>query len=69
MPNKVFHLMASVTALGNRRGEVMIYSTISPYKWRDTDPQVTSSEFDKKIKEIGDVDESVVRMRWYFLAP
>ena len=62
MPNKVFHLMASVTALGNRRGEVMIYSTISPYKWRDTDPQVTSSEFDKKIKELGDVDEIVVRI-------
>lgn len=62
MPNKVFHLMASVTALGNRRGEVMIYSTITPYKWRDTDPEVTSNEFDKKIKELGDVDEIVVRI-------
>lgn len=62
MPNKVFHLMASVTALGNRRGEVMIYSTITPYKWRDTDPEVTSNEFDKKIKELGDVDEILVRI-------
>lgn len=62
MPNKVFHLMASVTALGKRRGEVMIYSTITPYKWRDTDPEVTSNEFDKKIKELGDVDEIVVRI-------
>ena len=54
--------MASVTALGNRRGEVMIYSAISPYSWDDDDPTVTSNRFDKQLKELGDVDEITVRI-------
>ena len=60
--NKRFTLMASVTALGNRRGEVMIYSAISPYSWGDDDPTMTSNKFDKQIKELGDVDEITVRI-------
>ena len=60
--NKRFALMASVTALGNRRGEVMVYSAISPYSWGDDDPTVTSNKFDKQLKELGDVDEITVRI-------
>lgn len=58
--NKVFTLRYDVTALGNRRGEVMVYSAISRYKWFDED--VTSSDFDKKLKALGDVDEITVRI-------
>lgn len=61
-PNKRFALMASVTALGNRRGEVMIYSIISDWAWGDSDPVVTSNRFDKALKELGDVDEITVRI-------
>lgn len=60
--NKRFSLMASVNALGNRRGEVMIYSAISTYAWGDDDPTVTSNKFDKQLKELGDVDEITVRI-------
>ena len=64
--NKRFALMASVTALGNRRGEVMIYSVISSvisdWAWGDSDPVVTSNRFDKALKDLGDVDEITVRI-------
>lgn len=60
--NKRFALMASVTALGNRRGEVMIYSVISDWAWGDSDPVVTSNRFDKALKDLGDVDEITVRI-------
>jgi len=60
--NKRFSLMASATALGNRRGEVMIYSVITDWAWGDNDPVVTSNRFDKALKELGDVDEITVRI-------
>lgn len=63
MPDKkVFKLACAVNALGNRRGEVMVYSTISRYKWDRDDPTVTSNEFDKQLKALGDVDEITVRI-------
>lgn len=60
--NKRFALMASVNALGNGRGEVMIYSVISDWAWGDSDPVVTSKRFDKALKDLGDVDEITVRI-------
>ena len=60
--NKRFALMASATALGNRRGEVMIYSVITDWAWGDSDPAVTSNRFDKALKDLGDVDEITVRI-------
>ena len=58
--NRVFVLKTEVTALGNRRGEVMVYSAISSYKWDGED--VTAFDFDKKLKALGDVDEISVRI-------
>ena len=60
--NKRFALKASVTALGDRRGEVMIYSVISDWAWGDSDPVVTSKRFDRALKDLGDVDEITVRI-------
>lgn len=60
--NRTFHLMASVTALGNRRGEVMIYSGISRYSYGENDPTVTSNKFDKELKKLADVDEITIRI-------
>ena len=64
MPNerKQFHIVAAATALGNRRGEVTVYSSISRYKYGDNDPTVTSNSFDKELKKLGDVDEITVRI-------
>lgn len=62
MPNKRFALRASATALGNRRGELMIYSDIVDWAWGDSDPAVTSNRIDKALKELGDVDEITVRI-------
>ena len=60
--NKQFHLFAQIVALGNRRGEVKVYSWISTWKWDEDDPTVTSNDFDKQLKALGDVDEIVVRI-------
>ena len=60
--NRTFHLMASATALGNRRGEVMIYSGISRYSYGENDPTVTSNKFDKELKKLADVDEITIRI-------
>lgn len=64
MPNerKQFHLVASAVALGNRRGEVTVYSSIGRYKYGDNDPTETSNNFDKQLKALGDVDEITVRI-------
>lgn len=59
---KQFHLVASAVALGNRRGEVTVYSTIGRYKYGDNDPTETSNNFDKQLKALGDVDEITVRI-------
>lgn len=60
--NMRFSLRASATAQGNKRGEVMIYSVITRYKWNKDDPDVTSNDFDRQLKALGDVDEITVRI-------
>ena len=60
--NKQFHLMARAVATGGKKGEVKIYSSISTYKWDEDDPTVTSNDFDKELKALGDVDEITVRI-------
>lgn len=59
--NKEFRLVASAKALGNRKGEVTVYSAIYPYRWGDDDPTVTSNNFIKALNEL-DVDEITVRI-------
>jgi len=60
MPNKRFALKYNVTALDENRGEIMIYSDISPYSWGDE--SVTARDFDKRLKDLGDVDEITIRI-------
>lgn len=63
MPNdKRFALNCEVVALGNRKGEVKVYSTICRYSYGDNDPSVTSNKFDKELKALEDVDEITVRI-------
>ena len=59
--DKVFRLTAQATALGNRKGQVKVYSVIGPYRWDDDDPTVTSNDFIKALDEM-DVDEITVRI-------
>lgn len=58
---KQFHLKTAASRNANR-GEIKIYSGISTWKWDDEDPTVTSNEFDRQLKELGDVDEITVRI-------
>lgn len=60
--NKIFALNFEVTAKGDKKGEVMIYSSISSWSWWEDDPTVTSNKFDKALKALGDVDELTVRI-------
>lgn len=60
MPDKRFALKCDVKALDESRGEIMVYSVISMYKWDDD--TVTSNSFDKSLKALGDVNEIVVRI-------
>ena len=63
MPNdKRFALNCEVVALGNRKGEVKVYSTICRYSCGDNAPSVTSNKFDKELKALEDVDEITVRI-------
>ena len=59
---KQFHLAASARTLGNRRGEVTIYSEIYPYSWGSDDPTVTSNKFLKELNSLEDVDEITVKI-------
>ena len=61
MPNKRFALKYNVNALDENRGEIMIYSDISSYSWGDYE-SVTSRDFDRKLKDLGDVDEITIRI-------
>ena len=60
MSDKRFRLMATAQATGDRKGEVKIYSVITPYKYDEDD--ATSNEFDKQLKALGDVDEITIRI-------
>ena len=60
--NKRFSLRFQVTALGNKQGEIKIYSVIDTLKFFPDDPAVTANEFDKELKAMGDVDELTIRI-------
>ncbi len=59
---KQFRIVASARMLGNRRGEVTVYSAIYPYSYGSDDPTVTSNKFLKELNSLEDVDEIVVRI-------
>lgn len=60
--NKCFRLEYKMAKGEGSKAEIMIYSSISPYRWGDDDPTVTSRDFDKELKALGDVDEITVRI-------
>lgn len=60
MPKNTSFRLEFKTNKANKKGEVMIYSSISSFNfWGD---EVTSRDFDKALKELGDVDEITVRI-------
>lgn len=62
MPNnREFRLVALARDLGNRRGEITVYSEIYPYSYGDSDPTVSSNKFIKELNSL-DVDEITVRI-------
>lgn len=62
MPNeREFRLVALARDLGNRRGEITVYSEIYPYSYGDGDPTVSSNKFLKELNGL-DVDEITVRI-------
>ena len=60
MPDKRFALRYAVNALAEKKGEVRIYSVIDSFKW-DSDI-VTSSDFERQLAALGEVDELTVRV-------
>ena len=62
MPNeREFRLVALARDLGNRRGEITVYSEIYPYSYGDSDPTVSSNKFLRELNGL-DVDEITVRI-------
>lgn len=60
--SRCFHLECRMAKAEGNKAEIMIYSSISPYKYDDDDPTVTSRDFDKELKALGDVDEITIRI-------
>ena len=62
MPNKNmgFRLAFKTNKTAGKKGEVMIYSAISGAKWWGD--ETTAIDFDKALKELGDVEEITVRI-------
>ena len=60
--NRVFHLEFKTAKAEGSKAEIMIYSSIAPYRLDDDDPLVTSRDFDKELKALGDVDEITIRI-------
>lgn len=60
--SKCFHLECRMAKADGNKAEIMIYSSISNYKYDDDDPTVTSRDFDKELKALGDVDEITIRI-------
>ena len=60
--SRAFRLECRMAKAEGSKAEIMIYSSISPYKWDDDDPTVTSRDFDKELKALGDVDEITIRI-------
>lgn len=61
MPRNIFHIECKANRAGNR-GELMIYSSISPYTWDRENPSVTSRNFDRELKDLEDADEITIRI-------
>lgn len=60
--SRAFRLECKMAKAEGNKAEIMIYSSISPFKWDDDDPTVTSRDFDKELKALGDVDEITIRI-------
>lgn len=50
-------------ATGNKSGEILVYGCIRDTKYWDED--VTPKDFDKKLKELGDINDLTVRINSY----
>ena len=55
-----FSLGFKTNKVADKKGEVMVYSVISGSKWWGD--EVTAIDFDKALKELGDVDEITIRI-------
>lgn len=63
MPKRrTFRLEYRMAKAEGNKAEIMVYSSIGPYKWDEDDPTVTSRDFDRELKELGDVDEITIRI-------
>ena len=60
--DKCFFLRCQVTALGKKKAEIKVYSVIDTMKFWPDDPAVTSNDFDRDLKALGDVDELTIRI-------
>lgn len=60
--SRCFRLEYRMAKAEDSKAEIMIYSSIAPNKWWDDDPTVTSRDFDKELKALGDVDEITIRI-------
>ena len=60
--SRCFRLECRMAKAEDSKAEIMIYSSIAPNKWWDDDPTVTSRDFDKELKALGDVDEITIRI-------
>ncbi len=60
--NRRFHLECRMAKAEGNKAEIMIYSSISTNKYYDDDSTVTSRDFDKELKALGDVDEITIRI-------
>ena len=58
--NMGFRLEFKTNKVADKKGEVMVYSVISGSKWWGD--ETTAIDFDKALKELGDVDEITVRI-------
>ena len=55
-----FRLEFKTNKVAEKKGEVMVYSVISGSKWWGD--ETTAIDFDKALKELGDVDEITIRI-------
>ena len=58
--NMGFRLEFKTNKVAEKKGEVMVYSVISGSKWWGD--ETTAIDFDKALKELGDVDEITIRI-------
>ncbi len=58
--NMGFRLEFKTNKTADKKGEIMVYSVISGSKWWGD--ETTAIDFDKALKELGDVDEITIRI-------